>query len=145
MVKGKKPHSQALKRINGAFAHDPQRENKREPIVPDGVPAKPEHIAADPIVNSYWDHAVHQLSEMKLLTKADRSILEGYAVGMAFRQRMAIERNLNEWVKANKECMRCMAEVGLTPSARSRMVVKSKEEEDAFSQWQKGFEKNSDN
>ena len=72
MVKGRKPLANATKRASGAFNHDPQRENKHEPKRIEGVPSKPAHIQANAYASGYWDHAVSQLNEMKLLSRADR-------------------------------------------------------------------------
>ena len=139
MVKGRKPLASAVKRMSGAFKKDPQRENKHEPKVVEGIPSKPAHISANALASGYWDHAVSQLADMKLIAKADRSVLEAFAEAMAMRQRAFIEEDMNAWKKAVDASVRLMAELGLTPSSRSRMVVKVPEEEDAFTQWQKGI------
>ncbi len=145
MVKGRKRLSTAVLRESGAYKKNPQRENKHEPQPKEGIPTKPAHIAANPKASGYWDHACSQLAEMNLLTKADRSLLEVFAEAMALRQQAFAELETKVWKSAADTCIRVAAELGLTPSARSRLVVKSKEEEDAFTQWSKGFANNSDN
>ena len=139
MVKGRKPLATAAKRDNGSFKKNPARENKREPIPAEGAPSKPEHIANDLVANSYWDHAVAQLTEMKLISKADRSVLEKFAEAMAFSRQAFKDRDIAEWTKATNACRLLMVELGLTPSARSRLVVRDKEEEDDFTKWRKGL------
>jgi len=145
MVKGRKPLSSAVKRESGAFKKNPQRENKHEPDLKLGYPSKPPHVASNPKASGYWDHACSQLAEMNLLTKADRSLLEVFSEAMAVRQQAFIELDMITWKKAADTCVRVAAELGLTPSARSRLVVKSKEEEDAFTQWSQGIVRTSDN
>lgn len=145
MVKGRKPLATAIKRESGAFKKDPQRENKHEPEPKTGYPQKPAHIASNPKASGYWDHACGQLAEMDLLTKADRSLLEVFSEAMSIRQQAFAELEMRVWKQAADTCIKVAAELGLTPSARSRLVVKSKEEEDAFTQWSKGFIKPSDN
>lgn len=139
MVRGRKPLASAAHRASGAYQKNPQRENKQEPKPAEGVPNKPAHIAACAVASSYWDHAVAQLVEMKLICKADRSVLEKFAEAMAFG-RYAFEcKDINEWKKASDSAKGFMIELGLTPSARSRLVVKDPEVEDDFTKWRKGI------
>jgi phage terminase small subunit len=145
MVKGRKPLASSVKRQSGAFKKNPQRENKHEPEAKTGHPSNPAHIASNPKASGYWDHACSQLAEMDLLTKADRSLLEVFSEAMAIRQQAFAELDMINWKKAADTCIRVSSELGLTPSARSRLVVKSKEEEDAFTQWSQGMVRTSDN
>ena len=135
MVKGRKPLASAAHRASGAYAKNRARENKHEPKVVEGVPSKPAHIASNTVASSYWDHVVSQLIDMKMISKADRSVIE------KFCEAMTMSRNAFECMdyvlslKASSVAKGYMVELGLTPSARSRLVVKEPEMEDAFSQW----------
>ena len=138
MVKGKKPLSSAMHRASGAYKKNPARENKHEPKAAEGIPSKPAHIEAEPLASGYWDHAVSQLVEMKMISKADRSVLEAFCEAMALK-RIAFEcKDYTAWSKACSQAKGLMVELGLTPSARSRLVVKEPEIEDAFTQWLEG-------
>lgn len=139
MVRGRKPLASAAHRLSGAYAKNPARENKHEPKVAEGAPSKPAHIAACEVASSYWDHAVAQLTEMKLISKADRSVLEKFAEAMAFGRHAYQCKDISMWNKASNVAKGFMIELGLTPSARSRLVVKTPEEDNAFELWQKGF------
>lgn len=138
MVKGRKPLASAAHRASGAYKKNPARENKHEPKAVEGVPSKPAHIAADPDASGYWDHAVSQLVEMKMISKADRSILESFCEAMSLKRAAFECKDYTAWSKACSQAKGCMIELGLTPSARSRLVVKEPEIEDAFSQWMAG-------
>ena len=139
MVRGRKPLASAAHRLSGAYAKNPNRENKHEPKPTDGAPSKPAHIAENVIASGYWDHAVSQLTEMKLISKADRSVLEKFAEAMALGRAAFQCGDINDWKKASDTAKGYIIELGLTPSARSRLVVKTPEEDNAFEQWQKGF------
>jgi phage terminase small subunit len=138
MVKGRKPLASAAHRASGAYAKNPSRENRHEPKATEGAPSKPAHIASNPVASGYWDHTVSILAEMKMLAKADRSVIEKYC------EAMTMSRNAFECMdyvlslKASSVAKGYMVELGLTPSARSRLVVKEPEMEDAFSQWLAG-------
>lgn len=138
MVKGRKPLASAAHRASGAYKKNPARENKHEPKAVEGVPSKPAHIAADPIASGYWDHITSQLAEMKMIAKADRTVIENLCELLAIKRNAYTcgEHALN--IKASSLAKGYLIELGLTPSARSRLVVKEPEIEDAFSQWMAG-------
>ena len=139
MVKGRKPLATEVKRLSGAFKKDPKRENKHEPIAREGMPSKPAHIAANALASGYWDHVCSQLSDMNLLTKADRSLIEVFSECMAQRQTAFIAGDIKAQLQCAAQCRLYIAELGLSPSSRSRLIAKTPEEDNAFAQWQKGF------
>jgi len=139
MVRGRKPNLIEVNRASGAFEKNPQRENKHAPTAKKGYPNKPEHIAANEIASDYWDTTCYHLDEMKLLTESDGSAIEMFVEAMAVKQKLFLSGNVSALHKQGELCLRMAAELGLTPSSRSRMVTKVPEEEDAFTQWQKGF------
>lgn len=138
MVKGRKPLSSAAHRESGAYKKNPNRENKYEPKAAEGAPSKPAHIANDSSASGYWDHAVSQLVEMKMVSKADRSVLESFCEAMSLKKAAFECKDYSAWSKACSQAKGLMIELGLTPSARSRLVVKEPEIEDAFTQWMEG-------
>jgi len=143
-MRGRKPYAQAVLDQAGTFKKHPTRENKNEPKPISGSPNKPAHIAADFVASQYWDHVVQQLDEMKILTKADRSILEVFCELMSLRKDAFIAKDLREHVKLSALIRPYLAELGLSPSARSRLIAKAPDDDDAFTAWQKEFGK-SDN
>lgn len=144
-MKGRKPYSQAVLKASDAFKKHPERENKNEPKPMEGAPNKPAHIEADFVASQYWDHFVQQLDQMKILTKADRSILEVLCELMSFRKSAFNASDMKEHKQLCVVIKGYLAELGLTPSARSRLIAKSPDTEDAFQEWQKGFPAASDN
>jgi phage terminase small subunit len=139
MVRGRKPLATAAHRASGAYKKHPERENKHEPKVTEGMPNKPSHIASDAVASGYWDHVVSQLADMKMLAKADKSVIENLCEAMAMKRNAYECMDYSLSIKASSLAKGYLIELGLTPSARSRLVVKEPEIEDAFEQWRKGF------
>lgn len=135
MVKGRKPQSTDVKQAIGAT----RRINKHPPTVKKGYPDKPKHIADNEIASAYWDTTCYHLDEMKLLAESDGAAIEMFVEAMAVKQKLFASGNVIALHKQGDLCLRMAAELGLTPSSRTRMVAKTPEEEDAFTQWQKGI------
>jgi P27 family predicted phage terminase small subunit len=163
MVRGRKPLASAIKEASGAFAHDPQRRNKSEPKAKQGWPDMPDIIKADEIAKRKWNHVCKLLDEMNLLTTADSDLLEQYCLDYSqFRWlwEQVREGNVTELndrgnastkpaaVQIHKYQDRLLkreSELGLTPSARSRLHAPQANEEDPFQQWLDRAQGRSDN
>src|SRR5688572_8892567 len=137
-MRGRKPKPTVLKLIEGNPGK--RRLNDREPVPPDGMPDPPEFLDAE--ARAEWDRTSQVLTEMGLLTKADRSALAAYCV--AYSRWVQAEAQVAKYgtiVKSPEkgfpmkspyltvadqalEAMRkLMVEFGLTPSSRSRIRV----------------------
>lgn len=138
-MRGRKPHAQAVLKASGALKKHPERENKHEPKPCPEAPEKPMHIGIEPTASKYWDHLVEQLADMKILTKADRSIMEVFCETMALRKQAFVDKEISDYIRLATLCKGYLSELGLTPSSRSRLVVKDTEVEDEYQSWQKGF------
>jgi len=155
-MRGRKPLPTATKEATGAFVKDPQRRNTQEPKPIAGRPTCPEHIASDAIAKACWIATCDTLEAMSILTQADQSVLALYCSTYAQWRWLAEyvkEGNVREisekgGVTTSPEAqqvhkyadrlVKLMAELGLTPSARSRIRVVGDEPQDAFTEWLKG-------
>ena len=142
---GRKPYSQEVLKASGALKKHPERENKSAPQPIVGAPNKPAHIAADFVASQYWDHIIQQMDEMKILVKADKIIIQMLCELLSAGKQMFAAGEHKEHRLQTSVIKGYLAELGLTPSARSRLVARTPEVEDAFQQWQKGFPESSDN
>lgn len=152
-MRGRKPQSTAAKEASGAFRKDPQRRNKDEPQAKRGMPEKPEHVAADPVASEQWDELCRTLGDMNIVTLADRSLLALYCSTYSQWNQLQTEvaengcyvvndkGNLSQSPQAIQvhryadRLLKMMAELGLTPSARSRIKApKQDEPESGFSE-----------
>ena len=138
MVRGRKPNGIEVNRASGAFEKNPARENKNPPKAKKGYPEKPAHISENELASKYWDDVCYQMDEMKILVESDGPVIEMFVEAMAVKQRLFLDGNVAALHKQGELCLRMAAELGLTPSARTRLAVKDGEVEDAFSQWMAG-------
>lgn len=136
-MRGRKPKPTALRRLEGnpgkrAWNHD-------EPVLPEGLPDCPDHLSEP--ARGEWERLAGVLHEAGLLTLADRAALAAYCqcwgrwveAEEKLRELPAMVRapsgyvQQNPWMSvANKQLElmgRYMAELGLTPAARSRVAV----------------------
>jgi P27 family predicted phage terminase small subunit len=137
-MRGRKPKPTAIRQIEGNPGRRPL--NDREPVPPSGIPECPEELDDD--ARAEWFRTAKVLSDMKLLTLADRSALAAYCV--VYSRWLAAERAVKQYGTIVKspdkgfpmkspyltvadqamEAMRkFMVEFGLTPSSRSRIKV----------------------
>lgn len=136
-MRGRKPTPTPLRLIDG----NPGKRaiNRREPQPPTGLPTCPAHLS--PTAKAEWNRLARSLNGVGLLTQADRAALAAYC--QAYGRWVEAERRLAEtptllktpsgyvqqspWLSvANKQMelmARFMAELGLTPSARSRLAL----------------------
>lgn len=136
-MRGRKPKPTHLKLLEG----NPGKRaiNGAEPKPPRGIPTCPAHLTAP--AKAEWKRLAQDLHTVGLLTRVDRGALAAYC--QSWGRWVEAERKLQEtpplfktpagyvqispWLTiANKErelMARYMAELGLTPSSRSRLAV----------------------
>jgi len=157
-MRGTKPQSNATRRATGQDKVHPERVNKSEPVVPLGAPDMPPHL--DAIAVEKWNHLMGLLEEMGILNKADSDLLEAYCVTYSgYRKALesvnrtgqvlilksdegkSVEARRNpfsvELHKYMDRMTKLLAEMGLTPSSRSRVAATPKQEDDPFAEWLK--------
>jgi P27 family predicted phage terminase small subunit len=153
-MKGRKPLPTAIKEATGALKHDPQRRNNAEPTTKRGYPACPATIAVDEVAKQCWNETCELLDEMGILTTSDKRVLHVYCVTYSEwlflseyvkngNVRLANDRG-NETTspeagqvhKYADRLLKLLAELGLTPSSRSRLHVEKKED-DPFADFMK--------
>lgn len=148
MVRGRKRLSEETKEKSGAFAKDPQRRNKAPARVKYGLPPVPDSLVGDAIAIEKWNCLCVELASAGILATIDGDLLESYCVTFAnYRRALDSVRKVgqvitktNGDVARNPACLelnqtmermiKLMAELGLTPSARSRIAASPKVEED---------------
>ena len=136
-MRGPAPKPTAWRRQEGnrgkrAWNHD-------EPIPPEGVPECPTHL--NEAGREEWYRLVDALVEMRVVTMVDRAVLAAYC--QAYGRWVEAEEKLKEtpvlirtpsgyvqqspWLTISNRQMelmgRYMAELGLTPASRSRIVA----------------------
>lgn len=137
-MRGRKPKPTHLKLLEGNPGHRPI--NGAEPRPAAGLPTCPAHL--NPSARAEWKRLAAELQAIGILTRIDRSVLAGYC--QSWGRWVEAERKLKEtppllktpagyiqlspWLTiANRErelMLRYMAELGLTPSSRSRLAVR---------------------
>ena len=137
MTRGRKPKPTAIRRANG----NPGKRgfNHAEPVLPEGMPDCPDHLDGE--ARAEWFRLVGPLHEAGVLTTVDRGALAAYA--QAWSRWVEAEEKLkttpvmmktpsgyiqqNPWLGiANKQMElmgRYMAELGITPASRSRVMA----------------------
>ena len=153
MVKGRKPLANAIKEASGAFAKDPQRRNADEPKPKLGRPRIPDAVESDPTAKSRWHWVCDQLESMNLLAVTDQGLIAGYCLDYSMMLalwevikggqvsetdkdgRTKLKPEANQFHTYSDRILKREAELGLTPSSRSRLKAPQNEEEDAFEQW----------
>lgn len=144
MSVGRKPKPTALKVLAGNPGHRPLNESEAAPDELLGVPEAPAHLSKDAIEE--WDRVVPLLLRCGLLTSIDVDAIAGYcqAYGRWVEAERAVARegfvvwlpsgcpiqnpNLIAANKALEMMRRFQTEFGMTPSSRSRVAVKKKEQ-----------------
>lgn len=136
-MRGRKPKPTRMKLIEGNLGKRPI--NGREPQLPAARPTCPSHLSAT--AKTEWKRLATLLHKVGLLTQIDRTVLATYC--QAYGRWVEAERKLatsppllktpagyvqvSPWITiSNKQVelmTRLMAELGLSPSARSRLAV----------------------
>jgi P27 family predicted phage terminase small subunit len=153
MVKGRKPQSTAIKLAKGAFDKHPERRNHNEPTPQLGEPTIPEIVEHDPAAKTRWLWVCEQLRSMNLLHVTDQGLIAGYCLDysmmlslwesikggrvsdMTERGGITTKPEANQFHKFADRILKREAELGLTPSARTRLRAPQKDEEDPFQEW----------
>ena len=134
-MRGRKPKPTALKVIAGNPGRRPL--NRREPVPERDVPTCPSHLLA--AGKAEWKRIVHELYDLGVISRLDRASLAAYC--QAYGRWVEAERKLTEtpailkmpsgyiqqnpWLtiatKQMELVQRFAAELGMTPSSRSRV------------------------
>ena len=137
-MKGRKPKPIALKRLAGNPGKRPLGDEPQPPV-PDSVPYVPRHLNTE--AKREWRRIVKVLMDLGLYTEVDRAALAMYC--QAWGRWVGAERELikkgavltsdkgnlyqNPWLhvanKAWEQMRKVLAEFGLTPSSRSRLMI----------------------
>jgi P27 family predicted phage terminase small subunit len=155
MAKGRKPLSQSVKEASGSFVKHPERRNNDEPKPKLGSPDCPEAVASDPVAKARWHWVCDQLDSMKLLAVTDQGLIAGYCLDYSMmlslwevikggnvsdmddKGRTKLKPEANQFHTYSDRLLKREAELGLTPSSRSRLKAPQTEKEDEFTLWLK--------
>ena len=136
-MRGRKPKPTRLKLIEGNPGKRPIR--GAEPKPPGTLPTCPAHLSAT--AKAEWKRLAKSLHRIGLLTQVDRAVLAAYC--QAYGRWVEAERKLAEtpvllktpagyvqqspWLTVSNKQLelmaKFMAEIGLTPSSRSRLAI----------------------
>lgn len=141
MKPGTKPLPTTVKEARGSFVRNPQRRNKSEPKPKAGKPKKPRTVSTDKIANQAWKTISELLEDLKILSTADASVMESFCLNesqlRAADKQMKTEdwgnrcsAAMTQWNRCMDRRLKLLAELGLTPSARTRIVATSDDDED---------------
>lgn len=146
-MRGRKPIPTIAKRLTGNPGKHPLNEQEPQPPRSAATFAVPAEIAADAIAVAYWNELAPMLREVRQITDADRGVMVALCVHWSRyieatqvlqqrdehgRSRMLIKLPNGMYVtnpyigianKAFDKCMKGWVELGLTPSARVRVMV----------------------
>lgn len=155
MTKGRKPLSNATKEASGAFIKHPERRNADEPKARLGRPSCPDAVALDPAAKARWEWVCSQLESMNLLAVTDEGLIAGYCLDYSMmlalwevikggqvsdmddKGRTKLKPEANQFHTYSDRLLKREAELGLTPSSRSRLRAPQSEPEDEFTSWLK--------
>jgi P27 family predicted phage terminase small subunit len=153
MAKGRKNQATSIKLAKGAFDKHPERRNHNEPTPQLGEPTIPEIVEQDPAAKARWLWVCEQLRSMNLLHVTDQGLIAGYCLDysmmlslwesikggrvsdMTERGGITTKPEANQFHKFADRILKREAELGLTPSARTRLRAPQKDEEDPFQEW----------
>lgn len=148
MTRGRKPKATAIKEREGAFKKNPNRRPTNEPTVSYKRPSAPPNVTADKVAHKKWKHICGLLEEMGIMSTADQELVE--ALCLNYSRITELEARLRkqgpsvvkvsgdvarnpDLVSLNQERslqLKMLAELGLTPSSRSRIVAKPEQTTD---------------
>jgi P27 family predicted phage terminase small subunit len=151
-MRGRKPLATAVKEASGAFIKDPQRKNKNEPKATRGWPEISSAIKKDKVAVERWNHVCKELDSQGILTTADFYLLEyhcsNYSLWISLKavvdsigvvdegeKSRSAKPEAKMMLELERQMLKQIIEMGLTPSARSRLKVQEKQEENPFETW----------
>jgi P27 family predicted phage terminase small subunit len=135
MTAGRKPKPTAVKRLAGNPGH--RRLNDREPRPPRAIPACPRTLSAD--AKRHWKQLAIQLYNVGILTELDQSVLAALCAEWSTWLKAKTQLSKHGMVsltaggswkpspyitisnQAMANILRLLAELGMTPSSRSRV------------------------
>ena len=140
-MRGRKPKPTQLKLVDGNPGHKPLNMNEPQPVGDLAEP--PEWLSPSQVAN--WNYAIDN-APAKLLKKLDKNILTVYVIaedlyfqasqhvnrnGLVVRSPVKGEPMQNPYLailnKQSQILIKAAAEMGFTPSSRSRIVVQEEE------------------
>lgn len=136
-MRGRKPTPTRLKVLHGNPGKRPIRGD--EPKPPGSLPTCPAHLS--PSAKAEWKRLARSLNKMGVLTQVDRAVMAAYC--QSYGRWVEAERKLAEtpvllktpagyvqqspWLTVSNKQLelmaKFMAELGLTPSSRSRLAI----------------------
>jgi P27 family predicted phage terminase small subunit len=138
-MRGRKPKPTAKKRLEGFPGHHPR--NDSEPVMPPARLEAPAELLDDPVALAEWNRLLPLLLRAQAVTDGDRASLVALcqqwsryldanskvrAAGMVVRSPSGYPMP-NPYIgianKALGNCVKLWVELGLTPSARSRVTT----------------------
>lgn len=146
-MRGRKPQPTEYKRLAGNPGGRPLNEDEPKPPRGSEMFAVPLELTTDDVACAYWRELVPMLREIRQITDADRGVLVALCIQWSRyveatkvlqqrdeqgRSRMLVKLPNGIFVTnpyigiANKsldKCMKLWVELGLTPSARSRITT----------------------
>ena len=143
----------AIQDAKGAFKKNPSRRNNAEPRPKRGYPVMPDILATDQEAAKKWIEICKLLDDMGVLSVADLSVLANFCVcwsrwlwlAEATKEGNCVEYDSNgnsrvraeakEFNTQSDRMIKLMAELGLTPSSRTKVKVLEVKQEDAFLEW----------
>lgn len=156
MARGRKRTAPEILKMQGSFVKHPERENKLAPVANGQEPEMPSYFNEDE--KQKWNELLYDMRQNHIVSSDLREIMIAYctAYGGWMNARRVVEKSgivlvkktddgaqfkrnpfAVELHKFREEMNRLLPELGLTPSARSKMVANIPKEEDAFTQWLK--------
>jgi P27 family predicted phage terminase small subunit len=125
-IRGHKPHPTAKRKLHGY--RKKERMNHAEPQPPLLIGAEvPEELAANPVGAREWLRLAPMLKACKQITEADRSALiaccREWSVYVNAVTPARGNQRYNPANKALDHCLKLWAELGLTPSSRTRVHI----------------------
>jgi len=157
MPRGRKPLASKVHERNGSYDTNPQRRNHREPQAIEGAPEMPECVSSDEVAAAKWNETCQFLKQMGILAKSDVVLLEQFCVTYSLylttlksvrKTGVVLVRTKDGDTKAYRnpfttELQKLMdrihkliADLGLSPSSRSRLTASVVDDkDDPFTQW----------
>lgn len=127
-----RPLPTALKIMRGEKR--PSRLNQREPQAPAGAGPPPAHLT--PEARALWEEIVPTLEAARILTVLDAVALEVLVDSILdYRKSRTDDKRAAFAAGTGKRLLRVLAEFGLTPSARSRILAVPPADGDGFAEF----------
>jgi len=156
-MRGRKPTTKAVKEMTGAAFKNTQRVNHFEPKGNHKRPEMPQCVVEDPVASECWNSMCEELDQMSLLVTSDFYVLQ--IAAMCYSQIMALHKETKggnvvveaprggmvvhpaalQMHKFQDRFLKCLIELGLSPSGRLRLHAPDPEaDSDEFQQWLSG-------